>query len=79
MKYISPSKLFSDQLILIGEVKAKIVLNNFIEIEKILQYTLRYTNVKKLSMIIKVKNSRYSIEYRYDKTDKKLQAVKLRQ
>lgn len=43
-----------------------------------MKYTTRYANVKNLSMIIKVKDSKFSIQYFYDKSTGKLLAEKLR-
>ena len=77
MKHISPSQLFNEQLAHIGEQRATIVLDNFIPVEKSIQQILRLTNLSNLSMVIKVKNSAYSIKYSYKKKDQKLIAVKL--
>ena len=77
MKHISPTKLFNDQLILVGERKAKIILGNFISAEKAFISATRLLNIKKLSMLVKVKNSSYAIKYTYDKTEDKLVATKI--
>ena len=77
MTYISPSPLFNQQLSSMGETKAKVVLNNFISIEKMFKESRRYVNITKLSMIVKVKHSAYSVKYRYDKTENEIRAVKV--
>ena len=78
MKYISPTQLFNEQIFSLGEEKGKIVLKNLLVAEKIMKHTIRYANVKNLSMILKVKDSKYSIQYLYDKSSGKLLAEKLR-
>ena len=77
MKYISPTQLFNEQLTLIGEAKANVVLSNFLDVEKMFKCSLRYINIQNLTMKVKVKNSSYFIKYTYDKTDSQLQAIKL--
>lgn len=77
MKYISPTTLFKDQLVSIGEAKAMIVLENLISTEKMFRRSLQYINISTLSMIVKVKNSTYSIKYTYNKADGHLIAEKL--
>ena len=77
MKLISSTQLFKEQLALIGDKKAQIVLDNFIPTEKMFKYSLRHININKLSMLVKVKDSIYSIRYTYDKKDMQLLAEKL--
>lgn len=77
MKHISPTKLFNDQLVTVGEKKASVVLGNFIPTEKMFKYSLRYLNINKLSMIVKVTNSSYSIKYTYNKQAGQVVAEKL--
>lgn len=77
MKHISPSKLFKDQLVVIGEKKALKVLANFLPTEKMFKQSLRHINITKLSIIVKVKDSSYSIKYTYDKKGQQLIAEKI--
>ena len=77
MKYISPTTLFKDQLVSIGESEAMVVLENFISTEKMFRRSLQYIDISTMSMIVKVKNSTYSIKYTYDKADGHLIAEKL--
>lgn len=42
-----------------------------------IRQALRRANISNLSMVVKVKNSAYSIKYKYEKKDQKLVAVKL--
>ncbi len=74
---IAPSPLFNQQLSLIGETKANVVLDNFIPTERMFKDTMRYINITNLSMIVKVKNSVYSIKYTYEKAERVIRARKL--
>ncbi len=78
MKYISPTQLFNEQVFSLGKEKGKIVLKNLLVAEKIIKDATRFATVKNLSMILKVKDSKYSIQYLYDINDGKLLAEKLR-
>lgn len=62
---------------LIGETKANIVLDNFIPTERMFRDAMRRVNITKLSMIVKVRHSAYSIKYTYDKAEKEIRARKL--
>lgn len=77
MKHVSPSQLFKEQIEHIGEKQARIVLDNFIPVEQTLKYALRYNNISNLSMVVKVKNSAYSVKYTYRRKEQELVAVKL--
>ena len=77
VKHITPTQLFKEQLLSIGERQASVVLDNFISTEKMLKRSLQYVNIKKLSMLIKVTDSPHSIKYTYDKKDGQLVASKI--
>ena len=77
MKHISPTQLFKEQVEHIGEKRAAAVLDNFIPVERTIKYALCHNNVSSLSMVVKVKNSSYSVKYTYNKRAKELLAVKL--
>ena len=77
MKYISPAQLFNEQLATIGQNRSQVILQNLIDAERVFQHVVRYLNVRNLSMIIKVKNSQYSIKYTYNNKDQQLIANKL--
>ena len=77
MKHVSPSQLFKEQIEHIGERQARIVLDNFIPVEQTLRYALRYNNILNFSMVVKVKNSAYSVKYTYRRKEQELVAVKL--
>ena len=77
MTCIAPSPLFNQQLYLIGKTKAKVVLDNFVPTERMFKDSLRHINITKLSMIVKVSHSAYSVKYTYDKAEKEIRARKL--
>jgi hypothetical protein len=67
---ISPTTLFRNHINIIGEEKASIIFDNFTSAEKVVMRSLEQLNIKKLSMIVKVKNSQFSILYKYDSEKK---------
>ena len=78
---IAPSHLFNDQVKHVtrteGKSKGRAILQNFISTEKMFARSTELINIKNLSMIVKVKNSKYSIKYTYDKTKKEIHAQKI--
>ena len=74
---ILTTQLFTEQLARIGKAKSQIALNNFIAVEKAFEYVLRYINLHNMSMVVKVKDSAYSIKYTYNKQENALRAIKL--
>lgn len=74
---VSPTQLFNESLSRLGEKKAKIILQNFTVAKKIIEYALRQSNLKKITMVLKVKNSKYYVKYEYDKPKKTLIVKKI--
>ncbi len=61
------TSLFKDQLVLAGEAGAKIVLGNLILAEKMSLAATRLFNARKPSMLVKVKNSAYTIKHTHNR------------
>ena len=75
---VSPTQLFNESLSRLGESKAKIILQNFAVAEEIIKCALDQSNLKKITMVLKVKNSKYYVQYEYDKPKNTLIAKKIR-
>ena len=76
---VSPTQLFNESLFGLGESKAKIILQNFKVAEKIIEYARQQSNLKKITMVLKAKNSKYYVKYEYDRPKNTLIAKKISQ
>ena len=73
---ITTFQSFNDQLQTLGESQANRILNNFTFVEQWFKQKSNL-NVSKLSMLVKVKDSDYSIKYSFDKETQMLNAHKI--
>ena len=73
---ITTFKSFKDQLQTLDELQVNRILGNFTLVERWLEQK-SHLNVSKLSMLVKVKDSDYSIKYTFEKETQALNAHKI--
>lgn len=77
---IAPSSLFNEQVKKVNRTEnghGSIILKNFIDVENFFKKGKSILNIKNLTMIVKVTDSKYSIKYSFDKTLNEIHVIKI--